>query len=855
MSNSSIYDPPWKLKLPGPGKYEIIESITKISSPSAKILPRPKDAPDSRTSYPSAAKYNVPRWPKKPFDENPHIREVDRYTNENAHAMPGGIYEAPWRNELPGPGSYNPNDVLEKPRINIYGRMNPHDTWRTKPIPEWKQEINDVPFNVLPSTLATKPSAKICAKPKYANDSRLSYPAPHDTAPPRWPNTIPKGFHNKAAMEYPYERAHAMNGGIYDPQWKVELPGPGYVNPKYSQTKMNNNLGCSIAPLTLNNSWRTAPLPLWKQEVNNVGHVLLASSVKTQPAVKIQGKPYDPPDSRSSYPAPDKYSLMRWPKKPYDINPHDDIVVAKNFTQKNAQDRLENILREEFPLEYDKKIHINPAAANYHIKDEFTRPRMGTLGGTMIQHDTWRTKPIPLWKQEVNNVGHVLLPSTLAKQPAVKIQSKPTYPDEDSFHNPGPGMYDVQRFPKTHHDPYNESGGTPGLRHTTSTNLVKNRPRSRPSERYPSAKLHPVDLPSGFKRGYSEQMKQWYWYDPSGKLPMRLAPEDSSRWLAKRAKHEILKQAAIHKTKGSRSPKPSELYAEDGGKVTSGVIRKNKKWRKYNKNQILSQGTVSKDWSSPFLDLSTHRKTKSGLKVPRQSTTTLPLSSLMQQKHDLLEWVKSVRGPNVTANGPPIHHGMYVKSNRPSLATPTEISNALMEKISGMNDRLEQKVYGVHPSWENVSSNSVHKNRVPNTEEERAISILKNDSIGEITKLQNRVKNGLEKHFEKHRVEEEKEGPAKEGPAKESGGETLAKNDVTSVAVGDQVFYKMLSGLVKLVTVVSLPTEEEGWVLQTRLNGPLLRQVCSRNITFGNIPPKCICGKHGAHKSKCYRYK
>ena len=798
--------------LPGPGHYSLKETLTKLHYPSTTILAPPNYAPDSRTLYPAANNYDVPRWPKQPFDQNPHAGDSERYTDEHAHALPGGIYEPQHVLDLPGPGTYDPQQQIHTQRPAVVSvKLNPHARlWPT--LSESQKEINNVPHNTLPSTLNTQPSVKFTGKPTalWKLDSRLSYPAPHDRAPRRWPlnalDTISNGFHRSEAMPPVYIPAHHAEGGIYDPEWKRAMPGPGHDNPDYDAVRPSLKMGGQMDPLTLKNGWRTAPIPLWKQEVNNVGHVLLPSSLNTQPAVKICSKPTPVPDSRTKYPAPDKYDVMRWPKQPYDQNPHDDVAVAENFTVASAQKALEDVLRPEFPLEYARKEHINPAAANYHIKEDLVRPSV-TKGGTMVPHDTWRTAPIPLWKQEVNNVGHVLLPSSLNTQPAVKICAKPLPPQDSRTTYPAPDKYDVKRFPHTHFDPYQESSGVPGARHTTSRGrVISNRPRSRPSNRYPHAQLRPVDVPQGMKRGFSNQLKQWFWYDPSGQLPLRLAPEDSSRWLAKRSVGETLKQAEVHLTKGSRSPKPSHLYAEDGAKATRGVCRQSQPWKKGRKHQVLSQGALNKDWSSPFLNLNTHQTTKSGMKIPRQSTMTLPLSSLLHQKKDLLSWVKKTRGPNVRGKGAPIVHGMYVKSKRPYRATSEEIKHSVSARIYGMNERLEKSAL-----WEMEMSTGVAKRNGGSDGGDEGRTAGQDNTVAVVNDV----------------VATEKDA----GVVKPA---------------NTQVFYRMHNG--KIVRAKVVERDENFFTLQL---GQRLMRHCRKSDVFGTAP-LCGCGRHGGHTGKCY---
>jgi len=873
MSNNSIYEPHWKAALPGPGHYDINENLIKIGTPNVNILSPPYDPPDSRTHYPAGNAYDVQRWPKQPFDQSPHAGDCERQTDESAHAMPGGIYEPSHITELPGPGHYDPVDAIEKPRTDSLGRMTPHDTWRTQPIPAWKQEVNNVPMRVLPSTLATQPSVKITGKPVYASDSRLHYPAPHDTAPLRWPRDLPAGFQDVDAVEnnMPRERAHSVqNGSIYDPQWKVELPGPGQFGvPSNRLTKPSTNIGGTMIP---HDTWRTEPLPLWKQEVNNVPHVVLPSTLNKQPAVQIRAKPYDPPSSTSSFPASNEYNVPRWPTQPFDQDPHDAVALADRFRQEAAQARLEDILRPEFPDEYENKlIHVNPAGANYQHLDSplYDNPlyqRLGTLGGQMTPHDTWRTEPIPQWKKELNNIPHVLLPGSLKTQPAVKICAMPHIPDQDNLWNPGPDHYDVRRFPESHFEDKETSGSRPGKKHTTSTGAIRNRPRSRPFHRYPDASLKPVTLPAGYKRGYNDQLRSWYWYDPSGNLPLRLAPEDGSRWLAQRGKEEVLRQAAAHGEKkgSSRSPKPSHLYAEDGGKAVRGVVRAEKPWGP--RKGVPSKGSLNSDWSSPFLNLNTFKKTKSGMRVPRQSTSTLPLSSLQMQKQDILSWVKKSRGPNVTAKGPPVMHGMYVKSVRPKRVSSVEIARMLEKNISGMNQRLERSG-GVHPSWEEKPAKmTFHGLRSEKREEkeeeeeeeekEEETSLVLSKESGPVAK---RKKNLV--HRVEEKVEEKVKNAASDSPKEKiknmtmlmtTGAKEAAEEASAVVTPGDSVFYRMHSGVIKVAVVVALPTLEDGWTLRLRVDGPLCRQVRDNDVFKGPVAPQCKCGKHGAHKGKCF---
>tara|TARA_B100000795_G_scaffold239607_1_gene201370 strand:- start:3157 stop:5622 length:2466 start_codon:yes stop_codon:yes gene_type:complete len=814
----SIYEPPWKAKLPGPARYYVNESITLLGQPSVRILPRPLDAPDSRTNYPAADHYTVPSWPSSlPYGTDPHAGDSERQTDEAAHAMPGGIYEDAWKTELPGPGSYDPSDVLGRPRNDIGAKMIPHDTWRTPPIPLWKQEVNNVPMRVLPSTLSSTPAIKLRHKPNDAIDSRADYPAPNHRAPKRWPNneirSIASSFHNSDAVPHSYERAHAMNGGIYDPQWKVELPGPGSQDPQMTLTKPSTTLLGTMAP---HDTWRTAPLPRWKQEINNVPHVILPSTLNQYPAVKIQAKPIYPEEDAINNPAPDAYNVPRWPKEPYEKQKNgsaDDEAVALRWQRETAQAALIEILKPEFPLEYESRVHINPAGTRYHPQDHLTRTSITTV--TMTPHDTWRTEPIPLWKQEVNNAPYRVLPSTLETQPAVKIQAKPHYPEEDAIHNPGPGTYSLLRFPQDHHV---SKAGNLGPKNTDIRGrIVQNQPSK------PSSSLRPVNLPEGYKRGYSESLKEWFWYDPSGKKPIRIAHEDSSRWLAKRAK----------KDKSNNSNNKSYLYREDGGKIVRGVERTSKKWTKRKGQE--SKGALNSKKSSLFLNNATHLRTKSGMAIPRQSTTTLPLSSLRSQRDDLMAWVKKSRGPNVTAKDAPIVHGMYVKSVRPARASVEEVSKVLEQRIAGMSMRLETK--GVHPTWEDEVSIQTFGNHTNTTNNK-----TKNVQVNLLQKL-------------KHCVEQEKvvEETENDEMVTEIIKSTTDKrtSDTKTVTPGDTVFYRLPSGVIKKSKVVSLPTTNDGWTIRTRIGGPLIRQVRDVDIAIGKAP-NCKCGKHGAHNGKCY---
>ena len=842
----SIYEPPWKAKLPGPAKYYISETITTLGKPSVKILPRPRDAPDSRQNYPAADHYDVLRWPDQPYGD-PHAGDSERQTDEAAHAMPGGIYEVEWKKALPGPGSYEPTrDKITRPRLDILTTMTPHDTWRTAPIPEWKQEINNVPMRILPSTLLTEPAITLRHKPNDAPDSRLHYPAPHDRAPKRWPKNVPPSFHNVAAVPYPDESAHSMEGGIYDPPWKVELPGPSAHTPKVTLTKPSSTISATMIP---HDTWRTEPLPLWKQEVNNVPHVILPSTLNTQPATKIQSKNPPPMDSRTKYPAPDKYNVPRWPKEPYELQKNgsaDTMAVALRYQREAAQKKLVEVLRPVFPDRYEERIHINPAGANYTPNENSIRPNMPVV--TLAPHDTWRTEPIPLWKQEVNNVPYRTLPSTLNTQPATKIQSKPYYPEEDHIKNPGPDMYNVLRFPQNHHQ---STAGNMGTKNTSTTGrIIQNQPRPRPISTFPASSLRPTDLPPGYKRGYSEQLQQWYWYDPSGQKPLRIAKEDSSRYLAKKAALEQ-KNHAIMSTM---------LYQEDGGKLVRGVVRASKKWD--HRRGIPSKGALDSLKSSPFLNLATHDKTKSGMNIPRQSTMSIPLSSLSSQKKDLMQFLKRARGPNIVAKGPPVIHGMYVKSEQPARASAEEISRALENKIAGMTNRLERK--GIHSTWEDgVVSGSGSGSGSGNGSSNGNSNSNSNDTIIHDGR-ENGRENIVARNFDIrtsatiHRIEDEKvhqeEDHENHDKEKQIGNKKMALELSKPLTVpGDTVFYRLPSGIIKRSTVIALPTANDGWILRLRAGGPLVRQVRSVNVTLGEQPPLCSCGKFGAHKGKCFR--
>ena len=101
-------------------------------------------------------------------------------------------------------------------------------------------------------------------------------------------------------------------------------------------------------------------------------------------------------------------------------------------------------------------------------------------------------------------------------------------------------------------------------------------------------------------------------------------------------------------------------------------------------------------------------------------------------------------------------------------------------------------------------------------------------------------------------VEEEAEGGG-------GGGEEVVVHSSSPISaaqkaqVGDSVYYRMFSGIIKSATIEKKPAGGNGWII--KLNQKLLKQVRDCDLTFGSTPPKCICGKHGGHGKRCYTFR
>ena len=116
-------------------------------------------------------------------------------------------------------------------------------------------------------------------------------------------------------------------------------------------------------------------------------------------------------------------------------------------------------------------------------------------------------------------------------------------------------------------------------------------------------------------------------------------------------------------------------------------------------------------------------------------------------------------------------------------------------------------------------------------------------------------------HRVEEKVEEKVKNAASDSPKEKiknmtmlmtTGAKEAAEEASAVVTPGDSVFYRMHSGVIKVAVVVALPTLEDGWTLRLRVDGPLCRQVRDNDVFKGPVAPQCKCGKHGAHKGKCF---
>ena len=456
-----------------------------------------------------------------------------------------------------------------------------------------------------------------------------------------------------------------------------KTPGPGAYTPKLDLTNRNAHIAATFSP---GPSWRTAPLPRWKQEVNNVGFPLLDSTLSTR-AAQIKGKPTDAPTPRHHNPPMNRYDVPRWPHVPFRrVSQGDADVAPSRFTHDAAQKALATSLYERdgqwewddddiyaFRKEHegqpadrgDGRQFSNPGPAAYHPDDALTR-NFASKSRAFAESDHWRTAPIPLWKQEVNNVPFAGAGETFDGSKAVKIVHKPVYPPSPRADFPAPTQYNVPRFPNA--TPAEEMEGK--LRYLRASAARRARVRARNHDgsaalrnhALPASKakrvdrthadaalLRPVKLPDGIKRAYSMELRRWYWYDPVTS-ELCLAPQDETPWLAQR-------RAALH------HDGKSLLYAEEGVRFVDGVTRRKSlgaslKTGLHDSRRRGEAKRTAHAASSPFLSLATHKRTKSGMRIPKQSVTSLPLSSIRSHQRDIMSWTRYRQGAHAVAVGP-----------------------------------------------------------------------------------------------------------------------------------------------------------------------------------------------------------
>lgn len=646
-----------------------------------------------------------------------------------------------------------------------------------------------------------------------------------------------------------------------------QIPGPGSYSPSLSLTKPS----IQAATFPKGTPWRTEPLPLWKKEVNNVGFPLLDSVLSKRAAV-VCGKHRNVPTPRSHNPPMNKYNVPRWPSVPFKRSSQGDKIIApKRFREEEAAKALAKSLYEpDGQWEWDmddiyafRKEHegqpldrgdgrnfTNPGPAAYTPNDSQIRA-YSSKGRAFSNGNHWRTAPIPLWKQEVNNVPFVMPKGSIEGSVGAKIVPKPRDPPTPRSEFPAPDHYNIPRFPNS--SPYEETEGK--LKHLGSSaarairmknnngdhaSAIRNHalPASKGKTRKTdadAAQLRPVELPDGIKRAYSFQLRRWYWFDPATS-ELCLAPQDETQWLAKRRAN------LYHPAK--------YLYAEEGGKLVDGGMKsKPSKMLKAGLHDSRRRGHSKfrqKSSSSPFLSLETHRRTKSGMKVPKQCSTSLPVSSIQSHKKDILSWIKYAQGPHAIAKDAPILHGMMVRSVKPPQVSQSEMSRILPRKISGMTNRLNPNL---HPSWEdsrerwrpNLTSKGGKHDNSPIHEQKEEPPLWKADKSS----------------LALSRVESDE--VTKGGTESQVNVQETSPSVLPQPQKGDRVLYRLPNGTWRAVCVVQASNlNDDGWVVQTRPNAPLIRRARFVDIApwFEDINqrPKCVCGKHAAHSGMCFEF-
>ncbi len=693
--------------------------------------------------------------------------------------------------------------------------------------------------------------------------------------------------HRNQGCKYCFRRGYSDETTMYAAVRRTRNdPGPARYSPLETLTRPSPTRGASMdmdAP-------RERPaMPAWKQEVNNVGFPLLDSTMRSQPAVRVLPRPRDPPTPRAANPAPSAYAVPRWPTGPdgdarvgrggsLRTDHADRKVAPQQFLQRTADQALQSALQAERDLDdwhhdgkrkgdgYKNGVWGDPGPAAYGAPNmSFTRPRLGDLGGGSAlskfeyPRGGGRTAPVPLWKQEVNNVPFRKLPMSGALDASTgrSIARAAADPPTPRSGNPSTTDYAVKRWPagpgeagaqqtsigtlagttpllwwakykremradaaqrnveverygglargghlvegntgtgedddpavvadrkarrrsqvdvqlqelrlhnraKPSCRPVSRSNGVAAAVPVAGAAAVDGEGTADKGSKHPAGPesqallLRPGDVPKGWKRGYSRALGAWYWYDvrhgsaarerqeqqlqqlqqqhgsqksavavphrdTTAYLASRRRDEQRARWEerrevvamgesegtakgrrakeptkhirreahhgrewmskyhAKKLRHQReLEDAAatgcggskVHRVNSTRARHEREtggshlLYREEGATFQRGVLKKRRYARDVGRGALRAESKVQSPdrvASSPFLHLASHRLTKSGMRIPKQNTSCLPHSTLRSEAHHFLTWARDRRGPRAVAKGSPVRHRMLVK--------------------------------------------------------------------------------------------------------------------------------------------------------------------------------------------------
>ena len=213
-----------------------------------------------------------------------------------------------------------------------------------------------------------------------------------------------------------------------------------------------------------------------------------------------------------------------------------------------------------------------------------------------------------------------------------------------------------------------------------------------------------------------------------------------------------------------------------------------------------------------------------------------------------MSWTKYRTGAHAVATGQPINHGMFVSNAKPPRVSRTEMGRLLETHVSGSSARLEPYL---HVSWEDgrecAQSRWDQQNskgaapvgtrmKTPSLEKPRKYDI----ACARVEDVDEEVLN-LNVHHDEAKL-----------PGFQS------TNTDVRIGIKDKVLYRLPTGKsVQAIVIEVCEGDGEGYVLQTRPGGPLIRRALKEDISPWvenvNQRPKCKCGKHAAHKGKCFQ--